>query len=227
MEMSKSKFLQKELISNVSHELRTPVSILKAQLENLADGIDKPTPALFEQMLETTNQMSDLINFFLDLSRLQKGKQQLNLESFLVGDYLEDCVSELTNLSNAQNIKFIIDVQPQNLQIVADRSRLRQIVINLVSNAIKYSVNTDKIVIQAVQNKKNNLIRFIDFGSGIPRKEKKRIFKRFNRGNITQSGGTGLGLAISQWVASLHKGKIVLLDSAKGSIFELTFPKNL
>jgi signal transduction histidine kinase len=227
MEMSKAKFLQKELISNVSHELRTPVSILKAQLENLADGIDKPTPALFHQMLETTNQMSDLINFFLDLSRLQTGKQKLNLENFLVGDYLEDCVSELTSLSNAQSIKFIIDVKPRDLKIRADKSRLRQIVINLVTNAIKYSVNTDKIIIQVLQNKKSNLIRFIDFGLGIPHKDGKRIFKRFNTGNITQGGGTGLGLAISQWVAALHKGKIKLLDSAKGSIFELVFPKNL
>ncbi|MDR3128466.1 MAG: HAMP domain-containing histidine kinase [Bifidobacteriaceae bacterium] len=224
--MAKSRLVQKDLISNVSHELRTPVSILKAQLENLADGIDKPTPALFEQMLDTTNQMSDLIEFFLDLSRLQEGKQFLNLSVFKIGDYLEECISSLTYLTRAKNIQFIIDVQPADLSIMADKNRLRQIVINLVTNAIKYSLGTSKIIIQVLQDGKNNLIRFIDFGPGIPKKTRKKLFARFTRGDISQQGGTGLGLAISQWAATLHKGKLDILDSKEGAIFELKFPKN-
>ncbi|MDR2748721.1 MAG: HAMP domain-containing histidine kinase [Bifidobacteriaceae bacterium] len=224
---AKSKLLQKELISNVSHELRTPVSILKAQLENLADGIDKPSSALFEQMVNTVDEMSDLIEFFLGLSRLQVNKQKLNLSSFSLGDYLEECVDKLTNLSNAKGLQFIIDINPENMEIVADKNRFRQIVINLVTNAIEHSNTSEKVIIQGFQNKKNNVIRFIDFGVGIPKKDSKRLFERFEQGNITTGGGTGLGLAIAQWVAQMHKGDIELLDSDKGSIFELTFPKNL
>jgi signal transduction histidine kinase len=95
-----------------------------------------------------------------------------------------------------------------------------------VTNAIEHSLTSDKIIVQGFQTRKNNVIRFIDFGVGIPKSDSGRLFERFERGNITNKGGTGLGLAISKWVAQMHKGDIKLLDSEKGSIFELTFPKN-
>ncbi len=201
------------LIGNVSHELRTPITALRAVLENIVDGVAEPDPETLRAALKQTERLGELVADLLDLSRIEGGAIDLQLSRFGVAEFLRDAVAHAT-------VEVIVD--PPGLTAVADPARLRQVVVNLVDNAIRHSPPGGRVSVRAGVGPGLQLdVR--DDGPGIPASERERVFQRFTRGD-TSDGGTGLGLAIARWAVELHGGTIEVLDAAHGCRIRVTIP---
>jgi signal transduction histidine kinase len=202
------------LIGNVSHELRTPITALQAVLENIVDGIAEPDPQALRAALTQTERLGELVNDLLDLSRVEGGAIPLQISRFAVAEFLEDAVA---------HDAVTVTVDPPDLTAVADPARLRQVVVNLVDNAVRHSPPGGRVTVRAVAGSGLRL-DVCDDGPGIPTPERERVFERFTRG-ATNDGGTGLGLAIARWAVELHGGTIEVLDTADGCQISVALPE--
>jgi signal transduction histidine kinase len=204
---------RRELIANVSHELRTPISVLRAVLENVVDGVTGPEDAQVKAALAQTERLGRLVEELLDLSRLEAGAVPLDLSEFAVEPFLAQAVDEAA--AAARPIRFVLSVQPRGLTVRADQSRLHQVVANLRVGA-------------AVRPGGGIRIEVADEGPGIPEGERVRVFERFTRGGdgVGQptGGGTGLGLAIARWAVELHGGTIEVAPSTRGALIRVDLP---
>lgn len=201
------------LIGNVSHELRTPITALQAVLENIVDGVAEPDPDTLRAALKQTERLGELVTDLLDLSRVEGGAISLQLSRFGVEEFLRDAVAHTA-------VEVIVD--PPGLTAVADPARLRQVVVNLVDNAIRHSPPGGRVLVRAGAGSGLQL-DVLDDGPGIPAAERERVFQRFTRGD-TSDGGTGLGLAIARWAVELHGGTIEVLDATPGCRIRVTIP---
>lgn len=207
------------LIANVSHELRTPIAALQAVLENVVDGVVEPDGETMRVALAQTERLGELVANLLDLSRVEGGAIPLQLSTFRVVDFLAEAIGHV-----ASSTRVTVAVTPPDLVAVADTSRLRQVVINLVDNAIRHSPAESRVSVLANAADPAGLwLEVCDEGPGIPAEERERVFQRFSRG-ATSAGGTGLGLAIARWAVELHGGTVEVLDAAAGCRIRVTIP---
>ncbi|MDA2889660.1 HAMP domain-containing sensor histidine kinase [Mycolicibacterium sp. BiH015] len=210
------------LIANVSHELRTPITALHALLENVVDGIAEPDEETMRMALAQTERLSELVTNLLDLSRLEGGAISLQHSSFRVGDFLDEAIWHVTVPS--EGVQVAVRVEPPDLVAVGDQARLRQVVVNLVDNAIRHSPAGARVTVFARQTAASELrLEVCDEGPGIPPAERERVFQRFTRG-ATSAGGTGLGLAIARWAVELHGGTIEVMEARSGCRIGVTIP---
>ncbi|MFO0203177.1 MAG: sensor histidine kinase, partial [Alphaproteobacteria bacterium] len=226
---SKSQFL-----ANMSHELRTPLNAIIGYTELIQDQIGVPHDA--EAMRTDTNHilgaakhLRQLVSDILDHARIDSGRIALNIEAMPVNGLLEEIVEISEPLAMAQNTVLSITDPGKGLEVLADDGRLRQILINLVGNAIKFTKNGD-IELSAQIDRRGDAIEFSvrDTGIGIAPDELARLFQPFVQANaeIQQKfGGTGLGLSISHQLARAMGGSISATSApGKGSAFTLTLP---
>lgn len=206
---------RRELIGNVSHELKTPIAALRAVLENLVDGVTEPDPATLAVALRQTEKLGNLVTELLDLSRLEGGVLPLRPERFAVAGFLQAAITE--------NDCVRIDVEPPELEIHADRSRLTQVVTNLVDNAVRHAPAGTAVSVRATETPVGIRLEICDEGPGIAPGERLSVFDRFTHGGSTD-GGTGLGLAIARWAAELHGGSIEVLDRTPGCHITVEIP---
>lgn len=189
---------RRDLIANVSHELRTPVAALKAQLENMVDGVVEPTPSALEQAHAQTERLTRLVTYLLDLSRIEAGASALNVGQIAVGDFLEDCAEDLSMVDAAKDLHYVVDVTPEDLSIEGDAERLHQVVMNLLQNAIRHSppggvVRLDAYPVDGTEGS-DVVLEVSDEGPGIAAADRERIFQRFVRGTgSTADRGDGRG----------------------------------
>lgn len=188
---------RRDLIANVSHELRTPVAALQAQLENMVDGVVPPTPAALEQAHAQTERLTRLVTYLLDLSRIEAGASALNVGTIAVGDFLEDCAEDLSMVDAAKDLHYVVDVTPEDLVIEGDAERLRQVVTNLLQNAIRHSptggvVRLDAYPVDGSEGA-DVVLEVSDEGPGIAAADRERIFQRFVRGTGSTGDGRGRG----------------------------------
>ncbi|WP_082608481.1 MULTISPECIES: cell wall metabolism sensor histidine kinase WalK [unclassified Oerskovia] len=228
-DLASSDQMRRELIANVSHELRTPIAALQAQLENVVDGVSEANPATMEMALAQTERLTRLVTYLLDLSRIEAGAAALNIQDVPLGDFLEENADAVSMVEAGKHLQYVIDVTPEDLTLPADPERLRQIITNLLQNAIRHSPQNGEIRLEAYPVDDEVVIEVIDQGPGIAKKDRERIFERFARGNApshghTSTGGTGIGLAIVRWAVDLHGGRIEVADSLQGATMRLTFP---
>ncbi|MEK8228109.1 HAMP domain-containing sensor histidine kinase [Oerskovia sp. M15] len=228
-DLASSDQMRRELIANVSHELRTPIAALQAQLENVVDGVSEANPATMEMALAQTERLTRLVTYLLDLSRIEAGAAALNITDVPLGDFLEENADAVSMVEASKQLRFVVDVTPEDLTLPADPERLRQIITNLLQNAIRHSPQDGEIRLEAYPVDDDVVIEIIDQGPGIAKKDRERIFERFARGNApshghTSTGGTGIGLAIVRWAVDLHGGRIEVADSLQGATMRLTFP---
>jgi signal transduction histidine kinase len=211
------------LIGNVSHELRTPITALRAVLENVVDGVAEPDPATMRMALSQTERLGELVADLLDLSRIEGGAIALRFSRFQVDDFLREAIGHVG--ASAPEVEVAVRVTPPGLAAVADPARLRQVVVNLVDNAIRHSPAGSRVTVQACAVGPAGLrLDVSDRGPGIAPAERERVFERFTRG-ATSDGGTGLGLAIARWVVELHGGTIEVVDDAAGCRIRVTIPE--
>jgi signal transduction histidine kinase len=210
------------LIANVSHELRTPIAALHAVLENVVDGVAEPDQETMRLALSQTERLGELVANLLDLSRLEGGAIPLQLSPFRVDEFLREAVGPVA--LSPHGVDVVVRVSPPDLVAVADPARLRQVVVNLVDNAIRHSPAGGRVSVLGSAAEPSGLrLEVCDQGPGIPVAERERVFQRFSRG-ATSAGGTGLGLAIARWASELHGGAIEVIGDPVGCRIAVTIP---
>lgn len=204
--------MRKEFVANVSHELRTPLTSIKGFVETILDG--KTTdPELVERFLSIVNgetdRMISLINDLLDLSRIESGKQFIDLEPVNISKVFDNTALALESKTLAKNIR--VDNEIEDIMVLGDLKLLQQVTTNLVDNAIKYNQEGGRVWLTSKRLDKEVEIIVCDTGVGIAEAHLDRIFERFyrvDRGRSRQMGGTGLGLSIVKHIIDKHQGNI-------------------
>lgn len=229
-EIRRLERVRRDFVANVSHELRTPVSVIRANAETLLEGgLDEPPTArkLVEAQLRHAERLTRIISDLLDLSRLQAGRYELDLEPVEVATVAQRAAQLVEGSARARNtvLSVVIDA---DVTATADRKALDQILVNLLDNAVKYSPEGSRVAVRAERRDGEVVIEVEDNGPGIPPHHRARIFERFYRvdpGRSRDAGGTGLGLAIVKHLAEAMGGHAEHRDARpQGSIFSITLP---
>ena len=235
-EQEKLEQERRSVVSNVSHELRTPLTSVKSYTESLIDGAweDKEIAPEFLKVISTeTDRMIRMITDLLNLSRMDQGKQELNLEFVSINELVAHIIDRFEMVLKSEqyrNKKYKIerDFTQRTLWVEIDQDKFIQVIDNIMNNAIKYSPDGGKITCRLMETHNSIVISITDEGLGIPRKDIGHVFDRFYRVDKARArsmGGTGLGLAISKEVVQLHGGKIwVTSVENKGSTFFISLP---
>jgi len=203
--------VRRDLVANASHELRTPIGALQARLENLVDGVEAADQQTLEGLLAQVQRLGDLTEQLLDLSRLESGAVPLDYAELRARGLLERIAADCSSRAAERGVRVEVEVEPPELALHADEQRLRQVVENLLLNAIRHSPLDGEVVLRAAQHDGCARLEVVDQGPGIPPAETERVFERFYRSDRARSaddGGTGLGLAIARWIVELHRGSI-------------------
>lgn len=207
---------RKELISNISHDLKTPVTAIKGYVEGIKDGV-ADTPEKMEKYINTVYKkavdMDKLIDELFLFSKLELKKVPFNFEKVDLIDYLNDCMEELKFDLEKKDINITLKNHEENrIYIVADREKLKRIIMNIVENAVKYmGKKPGEIYVSIIKQKEFVNISFQDNGIGISKEALPYIFDRFYRADPSRNsntGGSGLGLAISKRIVEEHGGRI-------------------
>lgn len=230
-EQKKLEQVRKDFVANVSHELRTPVTSIKGFAETLIDGA-LADPVASKQFTEIIWKESDrlqmLITDLLELSKIEHAQFQLQLEQVSLREITEEALALLASKAEEKEMSVVIDETGSSI-IQGDSQRLKQIVINLVTNALSYTPTQGSISIILIEKKDEVEIHVKDTGIGMNATDKLRIFERFyrvDRARSRNSGGTGLGLAIVKHLAEAHHAKLqVESEEGEGTTFTLRFPK--
>ncbi|HVF69760.1 MAG TPA: ATP-binding protein [Xanthomonadales bacterium] len=217
-----------DFIAIASHELKTPVTSIKLYTQLLHRKFkmanDEKSTEAIAKMEGQINKLTDLINDLLDVSKIEEGKLRLNLGEFDLNGLVDEIIEEM-QLTTKQRIEKELG---STELVYGDRDRLGQVLINIMSNAIKYSPSANKMIIRTSKDKKNITVSVEDFGMGLTPKEQAKVFERFNRAGQEGPGGLpglGLGLYISSEIIKRHKGKIwVESTKGKGSKFYFLLP---
>lgn len=219
--------LQKEFIAVVGHELKTPITVLKLLSQLHIAKAKKSGASLMsltdlELLGSELDRLSRLINDVLDSSRIETGRLHMKFEIQDISGLIKNVVEKMT-IINA-NHKIVVRTIP-NASVIGDRERLEQVLINLISNAYKYSPENSTVTISAQIIRKNVVVSITDEGIGIPKKDQPHIFDRFYQVRKKSRIGFGLGLYISNDIIRRHKGKIwVKSQTSKGSTFSFSLP---
>ncbi|MDP4142875.1 MAG: HAMP domain-containing sensor histidine kinase [Bacillota bacterium] len=207
---------RKELISNISHDLKTPITAIKGYVEGITDGV-ADSPEKIDKYIKTiatkANDLDRLIDELFLFSKLDLNKLPFNFEVFDIKSYLEDCVEELQFDFDDRNVRINLETCiTSSFMVSADREKLKRVIINIVSNSVKYmDKDYGKIKIELIDAGEFAQIKIQDNGQGIPEENLKFIFERFYRvdpSRNTSTGGSGLGLAITKLIIEEHGGKI-------------------
>ena len=229
--LKKLEQVRTEFLGNVSHELRTPIFGIQGYLETLLNGAinDKNVNKSFlQKAARHAENLNNLLNDLIDISMIESGQMRMSFRYFNVREYLETIVNDLKHLAEDKGIELILgDVRPK-LQLFGDKTRLRQVMVNLISNAIKYT-DKGKVEVAVDELEKEGRIIVRDTGIGISETDLTRIFERFYRVDKVRSraiGGTGLGLAIVKHILEAHKSRIeVKSEIGLGSEFSFKLKK--
>ncbi len=221
--------MRRDFISNVSHELRTPLAALKALTETLQAGaLDDPPAArrFLEQIEVEVDSLSLMVTELLELSRIESGRVPLNLVPTHPIDIINPACDRLRLQAERAGLSLRVDCPDDIPRVLADGTRIQQVIVNLLHNAIKFTSPGGQVSIGAARE--DNAVRFtvMDTGIGIAEEDLPRIFERFYKVDRSRAtSGTGLGLAIARHLVEAHGGRI-WVESApgRGSSFSFTIP---
>lgn len=203
---------RKEFLQNLAHEFKTPIFAIQGYVETLLDGaLENPdvSKKFLENAARNVDRMVTLVNDLDEISRLESGEQPLYKEYFVIQDLIREVYDSLSIKTSKKNIKTSIKKGCENpITVFADKEKIRQVVINIISNATKYG-KVDGTIVSGIYKTdgKNVLIEISDDGIGIAEEHLPRIFERFyrtDRGRSRDVGGTGLGLAICKHIIEAH-----------------------
>jgi two-component system, OmpR family, phosphate regulon sensor histidine kinase PhoR len=221
--------VRRDFVSNISHELRTPLASIKALVDTLRDGAMSDPPAaehFLGRMEIEVDSMTQMVQELLELSRIESGQAPLRLFPSGLPYLIEPAVERLRPQATRAGVTLAV-VLPEDLpQVMVDADRIRQVVINLVHNAIKFTPAGGYVTVTARVVHDGIVVSVADTGIGIPAEDLSRIFERFYKADRARSsGGTGLGLAIAKHTVQAHNGRLwVESTEGKGSTFSFTLP---
>ncbi|MCI9156697.1 MAG: cell wall metabolism sensor histidine kinase WalK, partial [Lawsonibacter sp.] len=221
-EQRKNEEMRREFVANVSHELRTPLTNIRSYAETLTDNAGEMPPDMEKKflgvILNESDRMTHIVQDLLTLSRLDSERDELKLQRFPFGEAVKDIYNAVYMEAQKHNHTLTLDLEPDLPDILADRERVIQVMMNIVSNSIKYTPDGGHIDIYAGRKRDKVWMIVDDDGIGIPEEDRPRIFERFYRvdkARSRQSGGTGLGLSIAKEIVERHKGRITLLNKER------------
>jgi two-component system phosphate regulon sensor histidine kinase PhoR len=234
-EVRDAERLRQDFVANVSHELKTPLAVIKSNVEALVDGaVDDPDArgAFLGQVSQEADRLEELIKDLLSLSRIESGGLALELQAVPLDRVLIDCLERHQARAEAKTLTLVEKPPkdaPPDVAALADPDALRQVLDNLVDNAIKYTRNGGKITARWNATPDKVSFEIEDTGVGIPEGDLPRVFERFYRVDKARSremGGTGLGLAIVKHLVQAMKGQVRVTSQAdRGTTFRVTLPR--
>lgn len=219
--------MRKEFVANVSHELRTPLTTIKSYAETLLLGAieDKNLTTKFLKVIDSeSDRMTRLVKDLLMLSRIDYEKEQWEMKEMDISKVVNDCVYKMEIAAKQKQQSISLEILGDIPSIIGDKDRIEQVIINIISNSIKYTSEKGNIHVKLFKDDEYINIRIIDNGIGIPKEDAERLFERFYRVDKARSrmlGGTGLGLSIARQIIEAHKGSINL-ESIYGEGTEVT-----
>jgi PAS domain S-box-containing protein len=223
--------MKTEFLSLTSHELRTPLTPMKAQLQMLEEGykgkMSEEQRESIELVLRNLARLDKLIKDILDISRIEMGRIKLSFESMSINDVVKEAIKMQEPFADEKGIKIVARLA-ELPAIVGDSERLRQVISNLVNNAIKFSEKATDVLVETQRVGEAVQFSITDYGTGISEEDKEKLFKPFSQIDSSMSrkrGGTGLGLAIAKGIIHAHNGKIwVESELGKSSTFYFSIP---
>jgi signal transduction histidine kinase len=230
-ELEQASRAKSEFLASMSHELRTPMNAILGFTEMLRDGLYGEVPRELEEPLTDihTNgrHLLGLINDVLDLSKIEAGRMELTLEEYAVQDVVDSVRVSLRSLAFERGLEFTVDVPPDLPIAYGDGKRIRQCLLNLVGNALKFT-RQGRVEIGVEREGDQLVYRVSDTGIGIAKDELERVFDEFRQteaGAASAAGGTGLGLSITKRFIEMHGGRIwVQSEPGEGSTFWFSIP---
>ncbi|EHY92798.1 MULTISPECIES: ATP-binding protein [Staphylococcus] len=226
--LKKLENLRREFVANVSHELKTPITSIKGFAETLLDGAKNDEQTLNE-FLKIISKESDrietLVFDLLDLSHVEQ-QTEIVTEYVSLSEIAESTIKNMQNIAEEKQITIVNEIKP-DIVIDANKDKVSQVALNLLSNAVSYSKASSEVIVRVYKDANKRIMEVQDFGIGISTEDQQHIFERFYRvdkARSRDSGGTGLGLSITKHIMEAHNGRInVFSRPNEGSTFRVTF----
>jgi PAS domain S-box-containing protein len=235
-DMREADKLKSQFLANMSHELRTPLNSIIGFSRVILKGIDGPISELQQQDLQAIHNSGQhllgLINDILDLSRIEAGKMELTFDEVQLNDLATGVMSSTVGLVKDKSIQLLREIPADLPTVRADAMRIRQVFLNLLSNAAKFTdegtITVTASVIDGPGGRPEVIVKVIDTGPGISKEDQKKLFQPFSQVDASptrKTGGSGLGLSISNHLVQLHGGRMgVESETGAGSTFYFTLP---
>jgi signal transduction histidine kinase len=218
---------RRELVSDLTHELRTPLTVVEGYLEGITDGTIAPTADIYSLLTRETSRMRRLVNDLQELSKMEAGYLPIHAQAVDLKPLVTGLVQKFSDQLLSENLTIRQDYAPDTPLVRADPGRVEQVLVNLISNALRYTAQ-GSITVKTWQQGDMVWLAVIDTGQGIAAADLPHVFERFwraDRSRDRHSGGTGIGLAISQRLVELQGGTIeVESELDKGSTFRFSLP---
>jgi signal transduction histidine kinase len=212
-----------EFISFASHELKNPLAVLKGYSSLINKKVSDKKIQNYAAKLDTNiDKITNLINELLDLTRIESGKLSLRKERVNIQSLVKNIIKDQQLVTSSHKIKL---TGKSSKKILADKTRIGQVITNMITNAIKYSPGKKNVEVSIADKKNSIIITVKDYGIGLTEAEQDKIFNRFYRVKNTRTQGLGLGLFISQQIVHMHNGRLwVKSIKGKGSTFKCLLP---
>jgi two-component system phosphate regulon sensor histidine kinase PhoR len=220
---------RRELIGNISHEFRTPLASIKAMVETLQDGAVNDREAASDflpRIAGEVDRLTQMVTELTELTHIETGKAELRLETVNLNLLIEEIIKQLSPQAERQQLSIKTDLDSALPPVQADIERIRQVMVNLAHNAIKFTSPGGSITIASRRGDNSVIVAVTDTGIGISRSDLPHVFERFYKADRARSGGgTGMGLAIAKHAIEAHGGSIrVQSEEGKGSTFSFDLP---
>lgn len=219
--------IRKRLTGDISHELKTPLTNIQSHLEAMIDGIWEPTEKRLLSVKEEAERLSSLVSDMQKLNKYDESSIKLKKDNVNISDIICFVIFQFSNLAKSRNIK--IEYEKKNINLYCDKDKITQALVNILSNAIRYSNEGSTIFIEERLKDNKVIISIEDQGIGISEEDLKYVFERFYRADKSRTratGGTGIGLTIVKSIVSSHGGEVKLESKlGEGSKFTIILPK--
>ena len=219
-EVSRSSKLQSEFISSVSHELRTPLTAITGWAETLSydEAIRGDSRRGVDIIAKETGRLTKMVEELLEFTRIQDGRFHLNMEPVDVAAEVEDAIFTYSRLLQTEQLELSFDCDTADVPVIdADPERLRQVLLNILDNAVKYGKDGGKVVVSVKTDSDCVMIAVRDHGPGIPESELPHVKEKFYKGSGRERG-SGIGLAVCEEIVSRHGGRLTIENAEGGGV---------
>lgn len=228
-QLERTEKMRRHLIGDVVHELRTPLTTIKGTTEGLIDGVLDPEPEVFDQIYREADRLQRLVQDLQELSRVEAGAYELHPQPLPVERLIQTTVDRLRRQFDEKGVELTISISPHLPPVLADEDRVGQILLNLVGNALQYTLEGGSVTITASPEHQQVAIAVHDTGVGIAAEHLPHLFTRFYRVDKSRSragGGSGIGLTIARHLVQAHGGTLRAESPGlgQGSTFTFTLP---